>query len=180
MSNKNFSNVVSLSQAFDDICDQTLKAVSNLTTIGDYTTTGIYYSPSYPNWDFSWIWSTPNYSFDYSLSLPSYPVSNVGIDSEGTTIIELAVSGFDSKEIEVKREDLKIIVEGKREKKEEEKKVKYFEQHIAKRDFSVSFLGSEKWDFDNLSVSLKNGILRIEIPILESCKPINKTYKITE
>jgi HSP20 family molecular chaperone IbpA len=183
MNNKNFSNTISLFQAFDDICDKALTSYTNNSTgtsniktyVGDVI-------DIYKDWhyDFGWIWTQPNYVFDYKIETLTYPVSNSSILDDGTSVLEIAVSGFSSDEITVKREDLKIIVEGKKQKEEETKKKKYLYKQIAERDFTMEFIGSDKWDFNNLKVLLKNGILRIEVPILESCKPVNKIYKITE
>lgn len=181
MNNKNSSNTISLMQAFDDICEKALTFSSNDTSTGLETYIGdVFYEP-YKNWryDFGYIWSTPNYIFNYNIETSTYPKTNSAILEDGTSVLEIAASGFSSDEITVRREDLKIIVEGKKEKDTKEEK-KYLYKQIAERNFSVEFIGSEKWDYDKLSVNLKNGILTITIPILESCKTMNKTYKITE
>ena len=94
-------------------------------------------------------------------------------------MIEIAVSGFESDEITVKREDLKIIVEGKKKEKEIDDR-KYIYKHIAERDFVLEYTGSDKWDYDKLSPKISKGILSIFIPIKDDCKPVNRTYKIAE
>jgi HSP20 family molecular chaperone IbpA len=181
MNNKNSNNLISLMQCFDDICENAVKSTTEVTGSWDsaaLTTGGIHYYP-YTDWvyDFNYLWTNP---ITYKIETPSYPVSNYSVTKSGTSIVEIAVSGFNADEITVKREDLKIIVEGKKKEDEEINERKYMYKHIGERDFSLSYVGSEKWDFDNLKVSLKNGILRIDIPILEECKPVNKTYKISE
>ena len=115
---------------------------------------------------------------DLKESIPKYPVSNFSIDKDGTSTIEIACSGFDLDELEVTREDLKIIVKGKRKDKEEKEDSKYLYKNIACRDFEISYDGSERWNFDDLDISLKKGILTIKIPLLEEYKPVRQSYKI--
>lgn len=200
------NSLIQLMDCFDDICENATKTVSNslkssgissnycssnssgssyFTTFGD-TTNGTWTMIDYPfsdyrygrRWnDFSYLWY-PTTTITYKIDTPSYPVSNFGVTEDGTSIIEVAVSGFDKEDIIVRREDLKIIVTGKKKEEKEEQKVKYIYKHIAERDFTLEFLGSEKWNFDALKAQISNGILKIEIPIKEECKPVNTTYEI--
>jgi HSP20 family molecular chaperone IbpA len=181
MNNKNSNNLISLMQCFDDICENAVKSTTEITSSLNsavMTTGGTYFYP-YSDWiyDFNYLWTNP---ITYKIETPSYPVSNYSVTKEGTSVIEIAVSGFNADEITVKRDDLKIIVEGKKTEDEENNERKYMYKHIGERDFSLSYVGSDKWDYDKLTVKLKNGILRIDIPIKDECKPINKTYKISE
>jgi HSP20 family molecular chaperone IbpA len=191
MTNKNTTTLISLMNAFDDICEKALKpsivptstflsdstiSTGNTITTGDTIYGSYQYSPS--DWyDWNYWWSTP--SITYKIETPSYPVSNYSVKKDGTSVIEIAVSGFDSEEITVKREDLKIIVIGEKKEGKGVGDRKYIYKHIGERDFELSYCGSEKWDYDKLNVKLSKGILSIEIPIKEECKPINKTYKIS-
>jgi HSP20 family protein len=192
------NNSISLMQCFDDIFDTVEKACSSITTnnsttiancsisSGDNLILGSYnyYPYDTDSWrvpltrrwnDFSYIWTIP--TIKYEIETPTYPVSNYSIMKDGTSVIEIAVSGFYSDEITVKREGLKIIVEGKKVSKDEVER-KYIYKHIGERDFTLEYTGSEKWDYDKLSVKLNNGILKIEIPIKEECKPVNRVYEI--
>jgi HSP20 family protein len=177
-----------LFQAFDDIVDTASKMFDSISVNSNnssYVTTDgtfwigdpIDFTP-YRRWN-DWIWNYPSYTFNYKINTPSYPVSNFGIDKDGNSIIEIAVSGFDKDEISVRREDLKIIVEGKKKDKKEEKDIKYVYKHIAEREFLLEFDGSSKWDYEKLDVKIKNGILKIVIPVLEQHKPSYKQYQIT-
>ena len=112
-----------------------------------------------------------------AMSVPSYPVSNFSLDESGTTIVDIAVSGFSDNEITIKRDGLKLIVEGKREEKEKEKR-KYFYKNIAERNFKLEYQGSDKWDFDKLEARMKKGILTIEVPLKEEHKPIRQEFTI--
>lgn len=117
---------------------------------------------------------------DLKSSVPKYPVSNFSIDKDGTSLIEIAVSGFSLDEITVERNDTKLEVKGKRKDKEDDNEKKYLYKNIACRDFELSYDVSDKWDFDKIDIVLKKGILTIKIPLLEECKPIKKAFKIRE
>lgn len=200
------NSLIQLMDCFDDICENAIKTVSNcvqensnsnnctsLISSNSITYSGSTYTgedwiiPSLSNYydyrygrrwnDFSYLWY-PTTTITYKIDTPSYPVSNFGVTEDGTSIIEVAVSGFDKEDIIVRREDLKIIVTGKKKEEKNEQKVKYIYKKIAERDFEISFVGSEKWNFDKLTAKINNGILRIEVPIRDECKPINTTYEI--
>lgn len=108
----------------------------------------------------------------------SYPVTNFSCDKDGNVLIEIACTGFELDELTVERKDLKIIVEGKRKNKEAAEDRKYFYRNIATRDFTREFMGSEKWCFDKLSVSYKDGLLAIAIPLKEEFQPVRQKYEI--
>lgn len=193
MSKSNSNTFISLMQVFDDICENSISKtvsgssyVSNgtLDVVGNYNFspyTADYITKPFDSfgrrwYDFNYWWNTP--TITYKIETPSYPVSNYSVTKEGTSIIEIAVSGFNADEITVKREDLKIIVEGKKADSKKDDR-KYIYKNIGERDFTLEYIGSEKWDYDKLSVKLNAGILEIRIPIKEECKPVNKVYKIT-
>ena len=124
----------------------------------------------------NYSWETISSYTSPIIVSPSYPVNNYGIDENLNSIIEIAVSGFSEEDIIISREDLKLIVEVKKELQEE--KIKYFYRNIARRKFKLEFEGSDKWNFEKLEASLKNGILRIVIPMKEEFKPVKQTFKI--
>jgi len=185
MLNKN-SNLISLMQCFDDICEDAIKIVdSSFNTsancfIPNNTTGGNNFYPSRNWYDFEYWWTKPITTTTYLVDTPSYPVSNFSVMRDGTSVIEVAISGFESDEVTVKREDLKIIVEGKKKNQNKEDDRKYIYKQIAERNFSIDFLGSDKWDYDKLKAKIKNGVLKIEVPMKEECKPVNRVYEISK
>ena len=130
------------------------------------------------------IWVDALRDFTPSCSkkdIPSYPVSNFFVTNEGTSVIEVAVTGFLKEEVTVERKDLLLIVKGTRETPPEDKKEepsKYFYRNLACRDFSLDFKGHESWDFDKLEVFMDRGILTIKIPLKEEFKPVKQKYEI--
>ena len=157
------------------------------TTVGSTTTTLGYsnYVPFY-GWNVLTpiiyqpvIWVDALRDFTPSCSKDnSHPVTNFSVDKDSNFLIEIACTGFEQDELTVERKDLKIIVEGKRKNKETSEDRKYFYRNIATRDFSKEFSGSEKWCFDKLSVSYKDGLLAISIPLKEEFQPVRQKYEI--
>lgn len=200
MTKSNLLETVSLFAAFDDLCSSmanTIPTVYNTITyqpgsgtismpnsiqIGDVITT----IPNTVGDTVGW-WMVEPYWQD-SLwkqiempkipDVPKYPVSNYWVDEHGTTMVEMAVTGFAKEEIKVRSEDLRIIIEGTKTTEEEDNKRKYFHRNIAERDFKVNIRCSEKQDIANMKVSLKNGKLSIAIPLKEEAKPVKREFEI--
>jgi HSP20 family molecular chaperone IbpA len=178
-------NQVFLNNIYDGVFDRCSKMSLSSTElfVGDSSikyplNTNNYYYPS--TWFSNNIWIVLRDYESSELNAPNYPVSNYSIDETGTSLIEIAVTGFDENEIELKREDLKLIIKAECGDKAEDIKRKYFHQKIAKRDFEISYTGSDKWDYDKLTAKLKKGILRIEIPMKDEFKPIKQNFKINK
>jgi len=177
MSKHNYSqNSVSLSSIFNDVVDSIYTITSPSSTSGTSVCDFTYYS--FPKVKDNFWQLVEEFTYP-TIYTPTYPVSNYYVDEDMNSIIEIAVSGFSEEEISVKRDDLKLIVEGK-QNKDKECKRKYFYRNIAERDFSVSYQGSTKWDFDKLEAKISRGILSIFIPMKEECKPIKQEFKINK
>ena len=174
MSKHNFSNSISLAGVFNDV-------VGSVYTIT--TTNGINGIDSYSYLEYPTIrsdyWRLVE-EFTYPvIYTPSFPVSNYSVDENLTSIISIAVSGFSDDEISIRREDLKLVVEGKKSlQRGQEDKRKYFYRNIAERDFKLEYQGSDKWDFDKLEARMSKGILNIEIPMKDEFKPIKQSFQI--
>lgn len=178
MSKQNYSGSVSLMGVFNDVID----TINTITTAS--TSKGSVSSNNY-GYDYIYYPLKDNFwrvveEFTYApIYAPSHPVSNYAVDENLNSIISIAVTGFNDDEIFIKREDLKLIVEGKKSKdREVEDKKRYFYRNIAERDFTVSYQGSNRWDFDKLEATIENGVLDIIIPMKEECKPIKQSYSI--
>lgn len=111
--------------------------------------------------------------------IPSYPVSNFYIEKDGTSIMEFAVPGFS-------KDDIKVLVDGdvltieasKQEDEEEPKERTHICRRIAKRNFSSSFKLASIADVERISVDLKDGLLKITVPIKEREKQNIKQIEI--
>jgi HSP20 family protein len=112
----------------------------------------------------------------------SYPKVNHYIDENLTQTIEIAATGFSDKEVKVVIKNDEIIVRGKKEKLVEgntkEGKRKDFIREIAMRDFEESFKINDQYDIDKIDAKLKDGLLRISIPLKEEIKKKNEEKEI--
>ena len=108
-------------------------------------------------------------------AMPAYPPYNIKKLDEGKYEIELAVAGYDKKDLEVEVSDNRIIVEGNKESHTKSKDVDYIYKGIASRHFRQSFALADHLEVKH--TTFKDGILTIS---LEGEMPKNsKTHKIT-
>ena len=114
--------------------------------------------------------------FDDIVHLPrfieDYPKDNV-INLGNTVVIELALAGFDKDDITITREGNELVVEGKKEKKEEIEEENYVRKNIASRAFTKRYTVAK--DYKDVVAKFQNGILSISmerIPIEEDTKKL--------
>lgn len=99
----------------------------------------------------------------------NYPPHNVIKTGENTYEIQLAVSGFDKKEITVEIDQNQLVIQGQRNREEES--VSYLYRGLATRDFQRVFPLADHIEVK--SSSIRNGVLSIHLErvIPESLKP---------
>ncbi len=173
-------NSISLFNVLDGFVDSCSTDNYTVTTTGGNTSIGYYYT-TYPQRD----WTDININlFDWSkweipkVETPKYPVSNYYIQKDGTSVIEIACSGFSKDELKIERIGDKLTVIGEKYSTEKENEKKYSYRNIAQRDFKLSYKCSDKMDLDNIDISLDLGILKIVIPMKENEKPKIEQLKI--
>ena len=88
----------------------------------------------------------------------NYPPDNI-YHSEYTTVIVLAVAGFNKDNIKVERSDNKLVISGSKEEKEEEEGKNYSRRNIAARSFTKTYPVSN--DFKDIEATLNDGMLRV-------------------
>jgi molecular chaperone IbpA len=88
---------------------------------------------------------------------PSYPPYDIVQMDEDTNLLNVAVAGFNKKEITVTVKDSVITIEGK-QKDKQRGEVVY--QGIATRDFKLSLAIAEYWEVTN--ALMENGLLTIQ------------------
>ena len=176
----NFSNSsIYLSNVVDNFFHSVIGDFIEPTT--HFTTTdgtGYYNYTTYSPIEFQ-QWEAPK------IDVPNYPVSNVYITPEGTTKLELAVTGFSKKYLTVKAEGNILRIIGKRPDIPADKDGntsispdKCIHSKISTRDFDNSYQCTDKMDLDSIQVSLENGILEVHIPLKEEEKPVIKEFEI--
>lgn len=176
---KHNSNSICLNQVFEDV----VNFATNALTTSDNTTYTIGYSDFtyYPRklWEYTDdIWNRfDTYTFKCTSDfIPSYPVSNYSIKKDGTSIIEVAITGFEEDEISIEKVESKIIVKGKKKEKQKEDR-KYLYKNIACRDFELEFQCSDSWDYSKIEAEIDKGILSIKVPVKEDCRPMEIKIK---
>lgn len=100
-----------------------------------------------------------------------YPPRNVIKVDDNHYLIEVAATGFDLADLTVTKEKDQLIIEGKREKKEEDKDVHYLQRTLATRNFRLSYTLDS--DMEVKDAQLKNGILGVYVErvVREEDKP---------
>jgi HSP20 family protein len=168
--NKSNSNVVSLFEVIDNMFES-YNSYNYHDTAGN-------------------LWDTELKNFPYKISSwwadfkpplivkPNYPVSNCYVLGDGTSILELAVTGFTKENLTIIREDDNLIIEGKRNKKHDEN-TKIVWDNIAYRDFKITYKCSAKVDLTKIKSTLENGVLKIIIPLKEESKPVKQVIDIS-
>lgn len=142
------------------------------------------FSTSYPFIEFDSYWPKITTISVSSDQYSSYPKINHYIDENLTQTIEIATTGFSEKEVKVVIKNDEIIVRGKKEKatdtegNSKEGKRKDFIREIAMRDFESSFKINDQYDIDKIKANLKDGLLRITIPLKEEIKKKNEEKEI--
>ena len=101
--------------------------------------------------------------FEGQLSIDVYQT-----DSE--IILQAPIAGVAPEDLEVSISDEMVKIKGERKGKTEVKKENYFCQECYWGSFQRSYLLPVAVDANKASASLKNGILTIRIPKLESSK----------
>lgn len=109
--------------------------------------------------------------FSVPCQIPTYPVSNYSVLKDGSSLIEIAVTGFAEEELSIEKIGSKIIVHG-RSKKQKDSQQKYMYKHIACRDFDLEFQGADSWDYSQIEAEIDKGILSIKIPLTAESKPL--------
>jgi len=110
---------------------------------------------------------------------PSHPVSNIYLEKDGKAIFEIAVPGFDKEDIKVEFLDGLLTVKAQRQEEMGDKDERmYFCQRLARRNFEISYKLPTAADTEKIESEMKNGILKITIPVKEEEKKIPKQIPI--
>ena len=102
---------------------------------------------------------------------PTYPPYNIEKVSEDDYRITMAVAGFGEDDLEVTVHENSLVIEGKKEKTEEEETATYLHRGIATRSFKRQF---ELADYIKIGgAKLENGLLHIDLirEVPEAKKP---------
>jgi len=104
-------------------------------------------------------------------NMPAFPHYNIVKNDKNKYDIEIALAGYNKKDIEVNLEDGALSIKSKKEEKEDTKDGEIIHKGIAKRYFSKSFTIAD--DVEVKGAELKDGLLRVSLEriVPESKKP---------
>lgn len=107
-------------------------------------------------------------------TLAARPGANVWKNRDGY-VIELAVPGFEKKDVNLKIDDDQLHIEAKKEAENKED----FMMHEFNTEFlQRTFILPDDVDSEAIKAHYKNGVLRIELPLQEDKKPVSKTIDV--
>lgn len=103
----------------------------------------------------------------------TYPAVNV-MEHDDHFMLQLAVPGYNKKEIEINIDHDQLIISSSREIKDE---VKYQKREFNYGSFTRKFVLPQDVVADKIEASFTDGILTLNIPKAEEVKPIKITVK---
>ena len=98
---------------------------------------------------------------DYSFQSTSYPPYNIVKTGDNKYDVEVALAGFNKKDINVSVENGMLTIESKTEDKSKDKDGEVIHKGISKRYFKKSFTISD--DVEVKGAELKDGMLRVSM-----------------
>jgi molecular chaperone IbpA len=110
-------------------------------------------------------------------AISKFPHYDLYMSSDGDTVIEMALAGYDKNDIDIQIADKKLIVKSKKQDSSENGDKKYFVRNISKKSFEAKFdIISDK--IEEVLVDHENGILTITV-VKDKTKPETPPIKIS-
>ena len=135
-----------------------------------------------PQWGvdpFDLLWKNlfdTNSSFSTLGEKISYPVDI--FETQSGVVFELAVVGLNYEDIDIEVSNETLRIRHTNSPEELKPIVNYIHKGIARRSFDLAWKISSKLDINSLEATLDKGLLRIEIPMLESKEKEPKKIQI--
>ncbi len=98
---------------------------------------------------------------DFITNMPSFPHYNIVKTGDNKYYIEIALAGYNKKDIEVELKEGLLSIKSKKEEKEDTKDGEILHKGIAKRYFSKSFTIAD--DVKVKGAELKDGLLKVSM-----------------
>jgi molecular chaperone IbpA len=114
--------------------------------------------PSLDRWSIGWSPLLEQLK-ELSNAKASYPPYDIIDHKDDTTVIKVAVAGFDKKELSITVEEQALKIEGKKKDKEQEGELVH--NGIAGRDFKLTFALAEFYEVE--SAKVENGLLSVKL-----------------
>lgn len=97
-----------------------------------------------------------------------YPLTNLGIDENGIFHIEIAVAGFDKRDINLEQKGNALHLSGTKEPVENT--IKYMQRHISVTPFERSIILHDDYIGGKVDAKVENGICTITVQPKENAK----------
>lgn len=104
-----------------------------------------------------------------------YPKCNL-VELEGKFIVEMALAGYDKKDIEIKVEENEVKVSGV--KKSQYENAKYHMKELSNRSFAKTITIPKNVNSDKVEAKFNNGVLEITLPKVNKDKDSTRTLEI--
>jgi HSP20 family molecular chaperone IbpA len=102
----------------------------------------------------------------------SFPPANVILKKNKNLVFEFAVAGYNQDNIDISFEGDKMVLDLKKPEKKVEEEDSYLVRGIKTSCHkSLYFVPVSKYDVENTTASMKDGMLIVEIPAKEETKP---------
>ena len=98
---------------------------------------------------------------DFFTSVPAFPHYNIVKTADNKYDIEIALAGYNKKDIEVELKEGILSIKSKKDEKEDTKDGEVIHKGIAKRYFSKAFTIAD--DVEVKGAELKDGLLRVSM-----------------
>ena len=98
---------------------------------------------------------------DFMTTIPAFPHYNIVKKAENKYDIEIALAGYNKKDIEVELKEGILTIKSKKEEKEDTKDGEVIHKGIAKRYFSKAFTIAD--DVEVKGAELKDGLLKVSM-----------------
>jgi HSP20 family protein len=111
--------------------------------------------------------------FDWQLPAPRFGYAPVPLDlyeKDGKYVLEMAVPGFEPKEINVEVTGATVTVTGEHTEKTEKKDVRFHRRELRQGSFSRTVTLPQDLDADAVFATIDKGVLKLE---LTPAKPIS-------
>lgn len=114
-------------------------------------------------------WSVDNLFQVEGLRVPSLDI----VDRDKEVLVRAEIPGIDKKDIKVSLTDNVLTIKAKTSKEETEEKGDYYRKEIFSSSFARSVTVPTNVDITRAAANLKDGILEIKLPKVESSKCCN-------
>ena len=101
---------------------------------------------------------------DFMTTIPAFPHYNIVKKAENKYDIEIALAGYNKKDIEVELKEGVLTIKSKKDKDEDTKDGEVIHKGIAKRYFSKAFTIAD--DVEVKGAELKDGLLKVSMEMI--------------